>query len=326
MTVKCINKNKNKNKNKKMKRAKFKKPFYGMDNALELIPESYKKDGNQFEITDGVETYEIRWDINEATVLRSENKNFINEDMNKIKHLMGFKSQDTLGTLKGKERIDENKSFKDVWNKTKKMITEAEDKDSTLLTEAFGMGFKNEGNLEGHDELDLGTGEDYELEDRMQRNYPRHDQGLDMADFNDVELGEESPIDYAMGMDGEDQLPNPPAEINIDLEEPMDRFDEVFSEMDEGEEFPDLNNDGEITQADILKGRGVVEEVGVESFNDMEKKALKDAYTVAMAGGMHGYVKDPFNGENMNPRYNEKLETLRKMCFRIEKMQNGDFE
>lgn len=294
--------NLNENKNKKMKRAKFKKPFYGMDNALKLIPESYKKDGNQFEITDGVETYEIRWDINEATVLRSENKNFINEDMNKIKHLMGFKSQDTLGSLKGKERIDENKKFNDVFSKSKKLISEGNwdvhpwkdeyNKPAQEYLKSIGKAnlenpsahlpltpkeqkglydtvndYINYGVSEGHDELVLGTGEDYELEDRMQRNYPRHDQGLDMADFNDVELGEESPIDYTMGMDGEDQLPNPPAEINIDLEEPMDRFDEIFSEMDEGEEFPDLNNDGEITQADILKGRGIYEDSDDYKYN-----------------------------------------------------------
>jgi len=43
-----------------MKRATFKKPFNGMDNALKLIPESYKVDGNEFQITDGIETYNIR--------------------------------------------------------------------------------------------------------------------------------------------------------------------------------------------------------------------------------------------------------------------------
>jgi hypothetical protein len=128
-----------------MKRLTFKKPFNGMDNALKLIPESYKVDGKEFQITDGTETYNIRWDINEATVLRAENKNLINEDMNKIKHLMGFKSQDTLGTLKGEERLNENKSFTDVWNKTK---------DISEAGQAFGMGFTNEGNLEENEPME----------------------------------------------------------------------------------------------------------------------------------------------------------------------------
>jgi len=110
-----------------MKRLTFKKPFNGMDNALKLIPESYKVDGKEFQITDGTETYNIRWDINEATVLRAENKNLINEDMNKIKHLMGFKSQETLGNLKGEERLNENSSFTDVWNKTKSLLSESKE-------------------------------------------------------------------------------------------------------------------------------------------------------------------------------------------------------
>ena len=118
-----------------MKRLNFKKPFNGMDSAIKLIPESYKVDGKQFQITDGIETYDIRWDINEATVLRAENKNLVNEDLQKMKHLMGFNSQDTLGTLKGQERINENKSFNDIWDKT--------------MNISEGYGFTGEGNLLG---------------------------------------------------------------------------------------------------------------------------------------------------------------------------------
>lgn len=134
-----------------MKRLTFKKPFNGMDNALKLIPESYKVDGKEFQITDGTETYNIRWDINEATVLRAENKNLINEDMNKIKHLMGFKSQETLGNLKGEERVNENSSFTDVWNKTKSLLSESKEEVNEMISgSANGLGFTGEGNLEGN--------------------------------------------------------------------------------------------------------------------------------------------------------------------------------
>ena len=134
-----------------MKRLTFKKPFNGMDNALKLIPESYKVDGKEFQITDGTETYNIRWDINEATVLRAENKNLINEDMNKIKHLMGFKSQETLGNLKGEERLNENSSFTDVWNKTKNLLPESKEEVNEMVSgSANGLGFTGEGNLEGN--------------------------------------------------------------------------------------------------------------------------------------------------------------------------------
>jgi hypothetical protein len=134
-----------------MKRLTFKKPFNGMDSALKLIPESYKVDGKEFQITDGTETYNIRWDINEATVLRAENKNLINEDMNKIKHLMGFKSQDTLGNLRGEERLNENSSFTDIWDKTKNLLSESKEEVNEMVSgSANGLGFTGEGNLEGN--------------------------------------------------------------------------------------------------------------------------------------------------------------------------------
>lgn len=100
-----------------------------MDNAKKLIPESYKVDGNEFEMTDGNETYRVKWSslINEGIVLTSSNKSQINEDMQKMKHLMGFKSQDTLGTVKGAARLDENKKFANILNKTKRLLNEVKD-------------------------------------------------------------------------------------------------------------------------------------------------------------------------------------------------------
>ena len=114
-----------------MKRLKFKKEFNGVGNALKLIPESYKVDNKIFEMTDGNENYRIRWEgsVNEgsAVVLMASDKTLVNENMQKMKHLMGYKSQETLGTVRGKERINENASFMDVWNKTKKLMNEIED-------------------------------------------------------------------------------------------------------------------------------------------------------------------------------------------------------
>ena len=113
-----------------MKRLNFKKPFNGMDSAIKLIPESYKVDGTEFEITDGNETYRVKWSslINEGIILTSLNKAQINEDMGKMKRLMGYKSQDTLGTVKGAERLNENKKFGDILGKTKNLLNESEEK------------------------------------------------------------------------------------------------------------------------------------------------------------------------------------------------------
>jgi len=109
-----------------MKRLRFKTEFKGVGNALKMIPESYKVDNKTFEMTDGVENYKIRWEGNltegRAVVLVASDKNLVNEDMQKMKHLMGYKSQETLGTVKGKARLDENKIFGDIWSKTRQLM------------------------------------------------------------------------------------------------------------------------------------------------------------------------------------------------------------
>jgi hypothetical protein len=130
-------KNKNKIKTQikeSMKRLKFKTEFNGVGNALKLIPESYKVDNKVFEMTDGNESYKIRWEgsVNEgkAVVLIASDKNLVNEDIQRMKNLFSYKSQDTLGNLKGNSRIDENKTFSDIWSKTKSLL-EMEDIEGT---------------------------------------------------------------------------------------------------------------------------------------------------------------------------------------------------
>ena len=107
-----------------MKRLVFKKEFKGVGNAINVIPESYKVDGKEFHMTDGNEKYEIRWEGSltegRAIVLKASDKNLMNEDMENMKRLMGYKSQETLGTVKGADRIDENKKFGDIWGQDKK--------------------------------------------------------------------------------------------------------------------------------------------------------------------------------------------------------------
>ena len=121
----------NKNKKQPMKRLKFKKEFNGVGNALKLIPESYRVDNKVFEMTDGNESYKVRWEgsLTEgaAVVLTASDKKMVNEDMDRMKALFNYKSQDTLGLLKGKARVDENASFRNIWDKTKQLLGEAED-------------------------------------------------------------------------------------------------------------------------------------------------------------------------------------------------------
>ena len=122
-----------------MKRLKFKNEFKGLGNALKLIPEAYKVDNKTFEMTDGNETYKIRWEGNlsegKAVVLTAADKKLVNEDITRMKELFGYKSHETLGLVKGNARIDENKAFTDVWNKTRALMTEMEDIESTTASE-----------------------------------------------------------------------------------------------------------------------------------------------------------------------------------------------
>jgi len=109
-----------------MKRLKFKKEFNGVGNAIKMIPESYKVDSKVFEMTDGNESYRVRWEGSltegKAVVLMASDKKVVNEDIQKMRHLMGYKSEETLGTVKGKDRITENDAFADIYKKTKKLL------------------------------------------------------------------------------------------------------------------------------------------------------------------------------------------------------------
>ena len=137
----AVSENKNNNnkviKKEGMKRLRFNKngdkPFNGVNNALKLIPEGYRVDEKEFVMTDGNESYKIRWEgtlaEGKAIVLTAEDKNLVNEDMNRMRALMGYKSENTLGLLKGNARIDENKAFKSMYSKSI-LMTEEEDIES----------------------------------------------------------------------------------------------------------------------------------------------------------------------------------------------------
>ena len=124
-----------------MKRLRFKNEFKGVGNALKLIPEAYKVDNKVFEMTDGNETYKIRWEggltEGKAVVLTAADSKLVNEDITRMKQLFGYKPQDTLGLVKGNARINENKAFADVWAKTKALMTESEDIESAKADEGF---------------------------------------------------------------------------------------------------------------------------------------------------------------------------------------------
>jgi hypothetical protein len=106
----------------KMKRLNFKNEFKSELDMKKLIPEHYKYDGHVFLMTDGNETYKVRWDdsLNEGTVLSYNNKSMINEDLNKMKKLFNYKYSDSMGKTNnyGEETNTFNKLFESTKGKT----------------------------------------------------------------------------------------------------------------------------------------------------------------------------------------------------------------
>ena len=103
----------------KMKRLNFKKEFKNEYEMKKLIPENYKVDGHTFLMTDGNQTFKVRWDqsIKEGTILNSKNKSQINEDTDKMKKLFNYKHSDSMG--KSTDYTEETKLFKTLFESVK---------------------------------------------------------------------------------------------------------------------------------------------------------------------------------------------------------------
>jgi hypothetical protein len=255
----------NENKTDKMKRLKFKKAFNGVGNALQLIPEGYKVDKKEFQMTDGNENYEIRWEgtVNEgrAVILKAGDKTMISENMAHMKHLIGYKSQDTLGTVKGSARLDENAKFADVFNKTKALIENMASKDviNENATGVAGMGFVADkpnpsevkpGTESGHANAEgpmVMAEEDEDCDTEEKDRFDEIFEGLDDEDDVNEGLSDEQSkkmdTDKDGDIDGEDlknlrkggvdendnQLPSPPDEIHFDKNDPNSKPKDVYN-------------------------------------------------------------------------------------------------
>ncbi len=109
----------NESKDNKMKRLNFKNEFKTENQMMDLIPEHYKYDGHVFLMTDGNQTYKVRWDesLKEGTVLSYKNKSMINEDTDKMKKLFNYKYSDSMG--KTNNYSEETNTFKNLFESTK---------------------------------------------------------------------------------------------------------------------------------------------------------------------------------------------------------------
>ena len=106
-------------KNSKMKRLNFKTEFTSVEEVKELIPENYKFDDHTFLMTDGNQTFKMRWDesLKEATILNFKNKKSINENVDKMKKLYDFNYGDV--NTKTNDYTEETKVFKNLMESVK---------------------------------------------------------------------------------------------------------------------------------------------------------------------------------------------------------------
>lgn len=107
----------------KMKKLIFKKhTFISENHMISLIPEEYKVHGNQFVMKDSLNTeYVVEWNdkTSKANILEYKNPSKVNEDINKMKHLWGFKSSDTNKPLNSQQKVNENNYLSGFINKVK---------------------------------------------------------------------------------------------------------------------------------------------------------------------------------------------------------------
>jgi hypothetical protein len=114
-----------------MKRIKYKKELPSLNESLKLIPNEVKVDNEVFEMTDGNKTFKVRWEGSlkegHGVILSTEDKQLVNEDIEKMKTLWGYKPQETIGTPTAKSRVNESETFKKLFSTVKKkaLIEEA---------------------------------------------------------------------------------------------------------------------------------------------------------------------------------------------------------
>tara|TARA_R110000796_G_scaffold252137_1_gene385317 strand:- start:13375 stop:14265 length:891 start_codon:yes stop_codon:yes gene_type:complete len=132
-----------------MKRVTFKKEFTNINEALTKVPNQLKEDNNTFEMTDGNKVIKVRWEgtltEGRAIALNAKDELLINEEVSKMKNLMGYKSEDTIGTHKANGRVMENDKFKELLSTSKKKTLTENSGNVALIdeTEILDEGLKS---------------------------------------------------------------------------------------------------------------------------------------------------------------------------------------
>jgi hypothetical protein len=109
---------------KKITKLQFKHTqFLSEGHMLSKVPDELKVEGKRFIMKDTADNeYLVEWTNKEPNVTKKINKTQVNEEMNRIKSLYGYKSKDYFTATNSKSRMNENKEFSDMLNKARKLM------------------------------------------------------------------------------------------------------------------------------------------------------------------------------------------------------------
>lgn len=109
---------------KKISKIQFKHTqFLSEGHMLSKVPDEFKVEGKKFIMRDTADNeYLVEWTDKKPNVTKRLNKTLVNEEMNRIKSLYGYKSRDYFTTTNPTSRVNENKEFSDMINKARQLM------------------------------------------------------------------------------------------------------------------------------------------------------------------------------------------------------------
>ena len=109
---------------KKISKIQFKHTqFLSEGHMLSKVPDEFKVEGKRFIMEDTADNeYLVEWTDKKPNVTKKLNKTQVNEEMNRIKALYGYKSKDYFTTTSPQSRMNENKEFSDMLDKARKLM------------------------------------------------------------------------------------------------------------------------------------------------------------------------------------------------------------
>ena len=109
---------------KKISKIQFKHTqFLSEGHMLSKVPDEFKVEGKRFIMKDTADNeYLVEWTDKKPNVTKKFNKTLVNEEMNRIKSLYGYKSKDYFTTTNSQSRMNESKEFSDMLNKARKLM------------------------------------------------------------------------------------------------------------------------------------------------------------------------------------------------------------